>query len=278
MMQKKYTLRQFCLQSSLTVCLLFLQVSISHAYEDPLKQVTQLAYQGDLNAQVELAGAYEHGQGIHKDYKKALKWYCRAALNGSVEAQSNLAWMLLNERGIKNNEALAIHWFKIAAKSGDKYAHKILSRLDKNLKVEKFICRNFPIAYWETKKCQKKCQKIVSIVKKSAPLYGLEARLILAVIQYESNFKEKALSAKNAMGLMQLLPETATRFGVKNIWDPQQNIEGGMRYLKWLIQHFNGNVTFALAGYNAGENAVQRYQGIPPYQETRQYVKHVIRL
>lgn len=75
---------------------------------------------------------------------------------------------------------------------------------------------------------------------------------------------------------MQLIPETAERFGVRDVWDPEQNLRGGMAYLRWLMQHFDGDLELVLAGYNAGEGAVQRHGGIPPYAETRTYVKRII--
>lgn len=106
--------------------------------------------------------------------------------------------------------------------------------------------------------------------------YGVDPDLIRLVIGQESGFKPNARSHKNAQGLMQLIPETAQRFGIKNPYDPQQNINGGTRYLSWLLNRFDGDVKLALAGYNAGENAVKRYGNkVPPYRETRQYVKKI---
>jgi soluble lytic murein transglycosylase-like protein len=99
---------------------------------------------------------------------------------------------------------------------------------------------------------------------------------VLAVVEVESGFNPKAASPKNAQGLMQLIPETAERFGVADVWDPEQNLRGGMAYLSWLMQHFDGDLELVLAAYNAGEGAVQRHGGIPPYAETRDYVQRVI--
>jgi hypothetical protein len=105
--------------------------------------------------------------------------------------------------------------------------------------------------------------------------HGVSADLIKAVIQAESEFDRLAVSSKGAQGLMQLMPFTARRFGVTDPFDPRQNIFGGVQYLRLLLDMFNGNVALALAGYNAGENAVQRYGGIPPYAETRNYVDKI---
>jgi hypothetical protein len=105
--------------------------------------------------------------------------------------------------------------------------------------------------------------------------HGVSADLIKAVIQAESEFDRLAVSSKGAQGLMQLMPFTARRFGVGDAFDPRQNIFGGTQYLRFLLDMFNGNVALALAGYNAGENAVTRYGGIPPYKETQNYVEKI---
>jgi len=102
--------------------------------------------------------------------------------------------------------------------------------------------------------------------------YGLDATFVRAVIQVESNFNPRCVSNKGARGLMQLMPATAKRFGVKDAFDPEQNIHGGVKFLAYLMRLFNGDLQRVLAGYNAGENAVLKYGGIPPYEETSTYV------
>jgi len=111
----------------------------------------------------------------------------------------------------------------------------------------------------------------------AAARYGLDAELISSVIEVESNFNPKAVSVKNARGLMQLLPQTAARLGVKDIFDPKENIDAGTRYLHDLLQLYNNDLTLALAAYNAGPDSVQKYGNVPPFQETVSYVKQVKR-
>ena len=109
----------------------------------------------------------------------------------------------------------------------------------------------------------------------AAKLHGVEVALVRAVIQVESDFDHLAVSSKGARGLMQLMPQTARDLGVTNPFDPRQNIFGGVRYLRQLLDQFRGDVALALAGFNAGPTAVVRYSGIPPYRETRMYVAKI---
>jgi hypothetical protein len=114
-------------------------------------------------------------------------------------------------------------------------------------------------------------------VEHAAKQNQLSPQLIHSVIQVESNYDPYAVSPKGALGMMQLIPSTARRFGVNNVFDPADNIEGGARYLKYLLNLYNGNDALALAAYNAGEAAVSRFGGIPPFAETRNYVTEVRR-
>ena len=115
------------------------------------------------------------------------------------------------------------------------------------------------------------------LVEAAAARYRVDADLITSVIAVESNFDPKALSPKNARGLMQLLPETAERMGVQNIYDPQENINAGTRYLRELLQRYNSDLALALAAYNAGPEAVEQYGRVPPFEETLSYVRRVKR-
>ncbi|HEX9917671.1 MAG TPA: lytic transglycosylase domain-containing protein [Pyrinomonadaceae bacterium] len=117
--------------------------------------------------------------------------------------------------------------------------------------------------------------KVDSYILSASARHGVDPVLIYSIMHRESAFKKLAVSYKGASGLMQLMPATATRFGVRNIFDPAQNIEAGTRYMRWLLNRFNGDVGLALAGYNAGEGAVDKYRGVPPYRETQEYVKRI---
>jgi hypothetical protein len=115
-----------------------------------------------------------------------------------------------------------------------------------------------------------------SYIVDSSRRYGMDPLLIYAQMHQESSFKIRATSHKGASGLMQLMPATARRFGVTSIYDPRQNIDAGVKYMRWLLDTFNGDVVLALAGYNAGEGAVMRYGwNIPPYRETQEYVRRI---
>jgi len=117
-----------------------------------------------------------------------------------------------------------------------------------------------------------------SLISRTALKHGLAPDLVYALAAVESSFNPRAVSPKGALGLMQLMPETAARFGVSDPFNPAENVLGGVRYLRYLLDLFNGDHRLALAAYNAGENVVLSLRGIPPYQETRLYVAKVLRL
>jgi soluble lytic murein transglycosylase-like protein len=118
-------------------------------------------------------------------------------------------------------------------------------------------------------------ENIRPLVETISHNYGIDPNLVSAVMKTESNFNRWAVSRKGARGLMQLIPETGRRFGVSDFFDPQQNIEGGVRYLRFLLDKFGGNVELSLAGYNAGENLVARLGRVPSITETRNYVRKI---
>jgi len=113
------------------------------------------------------------------------------------------------------------------------------------------------------------------LVDEIAGRHAVDRDLVHSVISVESNYNPLAISNKGALGLMQLVPSTARRFGVSDAFNPAQNVEGGVRYLRYLLDHYNGNHRLALAAYNAGEGTVERFGGVPPFAETRSYVYRV---
>ena len=113
-------------------------------------------------------------------------------------------------------------------------------------------------------------------INASSQKYNISPKIIKAVIKAESSFNANSLSSSGAIGLMQLMPDTAKSLGVKNPYDPAQNIDGGVKYLNYQLKRFDGNLEYALAAYNAGPSAVIKYGGIPPYKETQNYVKKIM--
>jgi soluble lytic murein transglycosylase-like protein len=146
------------------------------------------------------------------------------------------------------------------------------------------VCANVSAAHRTNKKRSVRTHAPVSsradidrFIEEAGAKYDVDPALIRLVIGQESAYRANARSSKNAMGLMQTIPATAERFGVTNPYDARQNVEGGTRYLRWLLQKFCGDVQLTLAGYNAGENRVTRFgDKVPPYRETRNYVEKII--
>ena len=131
---------------------------------------------------------------------------------------------------------------------------------------------------WNAWQINQKAKPFELTINKYSRQYGVDSNLVKSVITAESCFRVKALSHAGAQGLMQLIPDTAKRFGVKNSYKPEQNIRGGVKYLKFLLKRYQGDLKKTIAAYNAGEGKVDRYKGIPPYKETKNYVKNVLNI
>ena len=201
---------------------------------------------------------------------------CRMARRGDAPSQYELAWLFAHGRGELRRDEWAHYLFFAAASNGHEDARKVL------------LSVTWPAA--EVPDCFQRAQilpdnpsvalrappHIERLVQQLAPQFQINPRLALTIIAVESNFDTAALSNKNAMGLMQLIPSTARRFGVRNAFDARDNIRGGMAYLRWLLAYYQGDVKLVAAAYNAGEGAVDRHKGVPPFAETQEYVRRVV--
>jgi TPR repeat protein len=220
------------------------------------------------------ARTYEHGEGVKREPARAVQLYCEAARLGDVEAQYSLGWMYANGRGVHRDDATAAFFFCLAAKTGHSQAQRMLKQVGDPVSKPP-ECLFDSDGHDIIAQAAADRRKVMELVLKLAPEYGVYPRLAMAVIRAESNFNPGAVSPKNAQGLMQLIPETAQRFNVKKPFDPEQNIRGGLAYLRWLLAYFKGDIILVAAAYNAGERAVDRHAGIPPYSETQGYVKRI---
>lgn len=239
---------------------------------------------GAAQALVVSAIQYEHAEGVPRDFKKAAALYCEAAKFGNADAQFSLGWMYANGRGVAHSDGVAAKLFALAAKQGHAAASGMLQYAPAVNVAEMPVCMQpdpvktvaaaeaaiLPTVYAKT--------PVSRLVDKLALKYDVDPQLVMAVIAVESGFNINARSPKNAQGLMQLIPETAQRFRVKDSFDAEENIKGGIAYLKWLLAYFKGNVQMVAAAYNAGEGAVEKYRGVPPYPETQDYVRKIGRL
>lgn len=229
---------------------------------------------------------YEHGRGVDKNLTFAIKLLCKAARHQHAPAQYELGWIYMNGRSGKRDLSLAAAWFQQAASLGDRHAGRVFEligggsydRISPRCLLPDGSVYPRPTLYPEPKNNGPRpdIETIRAWVNELAPAYGLQPGLVLEIIRAESNFDAYARSSKNACGLMQLIPATAKRFGVVDIWDPIDNLRGGMAYLQWLQRYFKGNLRLTLAAYNAGEGAVVSYKGVPPYRETQRYISSIV--
>jgi hypothetical protein len=235
-----------------------------------------LALADDAAAQFAMAVRYEHAEGVPRDYSHALELYCVAASQGHADASFSIAWIYLNGRGVARDDTNGAAWLRLAADRGHQLAGRLLGRLGAVPAAKPTGCRQAePVGSTRSARVVVAPKEIARLVAETAAANQIDPNLVLAVIATESAFQTAAVSPRNAGGLMQLMPETAERFGVKNVFDAGENIRGGTKYLRWLLTYFDGDLSLALAAYNAGEGAVTRYGGIPPFAETRAYVEKI---
>jgi soluble lytic murein transglycosylase-like protein len=271
----------------LSVALSALLLCIAGAAADniPPEAVPSAENSANLEALVSLAARHEHAEGMPRDYTKAAALYCSAAKTGYAAAQYALGWMYANGRGVSKDDGVAAQLFAMAAAQGHEHAKRMLgytsSTTSPTSSAPLPTCLQPDPPRPEAQQEQQEETAIypegpiLTLVNKLAPRYNVDPKLALAIISVESGFNSRAISPKNAQGLMQLIPQTAERFRVKNPFDAEENIKGGLAYLQWLLAFFQGDVRLVVAAYNAGERAVERYRGIPPYRETQNYVQKV---
>jgi soluble lytic murein transglycosylase-like protein len=226
---------------------------------------------------------------------KAANLYCEAARYGSAEGLYRLGMLYAFGRGVPANRDYAANLFGIAATHGHFEAQKMLETIEIKTNetprcvLEVAAPERAPANQYGSyagspnidayiARLPKNKRWVLDLVDTIADWYKVDSKLVLSIIAAESNFKTNAKSNADAHGLMQLIPATAERFNVKNAYNASQNIKGGVAYLRWLLSYFRGDVTLAVAAYNAGEGAVDKYKGVPPYKETRGYVKKVMGL
>jgi TPR repeat protein len=234
------------------------------------------AQRGDVPALMTLAGIYERGENVEQDFARSNALYCKAAARGNVDAILKLGLIYASGREMMPNEGVGALLINKAAELGSERAKELLAYISRGVGSVVPECMNEPIANVVVSRSAPKVRKdIALLVQYWAPQYSVDPELVMALIAVESRFDATAVSPKNAQGLMQLIPATAARFGVKNAFNPLDNLKGGLAYLRWLMAYFKGDVALVLAAYNAGEETVERYRGIPPYRETRDYVKQI---
>lgn len=282
---------------------LFFASQLSHAYtqteletfdnESPI--VKDLLERASL-----LVSDEKNAQNNNESAWQAANLYCEASRYGSAEGVYRLGMLYAFGRGVPANRDYAANLFGIASLHGHYEAQKMLETIEIKTNdtplcvLEAFAPERAPAnQYSNTQndyyggspgidlyvaKLPKSKLWVVDLVGTIAEWYQVDPKLVLSIITAESNFKVTAKSNADAHGLMQLIPATAERFNVKNAYNASQNIKGGVAYLRWLLSYFRGDVTLAVAAYNAGEGAVDRYHGVPPYKETKNYVKKVMAL
>ncbi|WP_226463448.1 lytic transglycosylase domain-containing protein [Hydrogenophaga taeniospiralis] len=226
------------------------------------------------------------------DFHLAAQHYCSAARQGSVDGQYRLGRLLLQQRSVPKAQAQGRFMLALAAQNGHAEALQFFDEPGLvPMDGQRPQClpepaagsledRTEPVSHEVVKRyldqLNRERRRWAQRVQERAPYYGVDPRLAVSIVRAESNFNPFAVSPKNAQGLMQLIPATAKRFGVRNLLDPQQNIEGGLAYLRWLLLRFDHDVVKTSAAYNAGEGAVDRHQGVPPFPETQAYVARIL--
>lgn len=234
-------------------------------------------------AALEQGLAAELGTGLRRNPQLAIALYCDAGTLGSAEGFFRIGRILAIGPQHLRNPALANAYFALAARLGHGAAPDAFDPDVESAALEE-ACGSFAAGLEKQgfdlegyiSGLSPARRRIADLIRRLAARSGVDERVALAVALAESNLNPQAVSPKNAQGVMQLILATQERFGVKDGFDPEANIRGGLAYLQWLKQRFDGDWGLVVAAYNAGEGAVDRHRGIPPYRETRDYVRRVL--
>lgn len=262
------------------------------------KQSAKSSLNNPNAALVAMAFKFNRIAGSPSSYTEVVANYCKQAKTGDADAFFALAWMYENGKGISADKSIAAQLYTKAAELGHSSAQQSLARfvdVQPTSSLPACLLPDPPVAKASTLDATSSIEErktisektaalfysqghVLKLVNKLAPRYKIDTNLAMAFIAVESGFNAQATSVKNAQGLMQLIPETAQRFGVKDAYKAEDNIKGGLAYLRWLLAYYKGDVELVAAAYNAGEGAVDKYRGVPPYPETRTYVKKIANL
>lgn len=260
------------------VILLIAAVSASPAFADGFEEAPRVL------AALEQGRAAETGKGVSRNLWQAVRLYCDAATMGGPEAYFRIGRLLATAPGSMRNPRLANAYLAMAASLGSHEALKYYDPQQGNAELEgdcpaaggmDYADSGFDVDAYLRKQSAAK-QQIAGLIRKVATKNHMNVQFALAIAMAESNLDPTAVSPSNAQGVMQLIPATQERFGVTRPFDPEQNIKGALAYIRWLEKRFAGDWRLVAAAYNAGEGAVDRHNGIPPYAETQQYVRRVM--
>lgn len=260
------------------VILLIAAVCGSPAFADGFEEAPRVL------AALEQGRAAETGKGVSRNLWQAVRLYCDAATMGGPEAYFRIGRLLATAPGSMRNPRLANAYLAMAASLGSHEALKYYDPQQGNAELEgdcpaaggmDYADSGFDVDAYLRKQSAAK-QQIAGLIRKVATKNHMNVQFALAIAMAESNLDPTAVSPSNAQGVMQLIPATQERFGVTRPFDPEQNIKGALAYIRWLEKRFAGDWRLVAAAYNAGEGAVDRHNGIPPYAETQQYVRRVM--
>jgi len=271
----------------LWLCVLLLVTSPAFGQE-AVQALEDRIRNGDPDAAIALARRLEFGMGVEADLPRAAELYCDAAMRGRAEAALRLAGMFLDGEGVAVNVATSAAWLAIGQQ-----VRRPVPTLRQPCAAGPALSATAAMGTGTgtgtgtgistararvTGEAAMPREDLVRLVRGIALRQSVDPALIMAMVTLESGFRPEAVSPRGARGLLQLMPGTAALLGVSNPHDPQQNLDGAIGYISRLLGRFNGDVSLALAAYNAGEGAVAQHRGIPPFAETQAYVQRVLAL